>query len=81
MCYASFTALEKIDLDVVAERALEVQLLHGCRRFVGGRVRHRCFAQADLLARLVEPHRQLARLHSAILGAHLLQLLLTQLNT
>ena len=77
---ASFSALIKIDLDVVSESAFEVQLLHCIRGLIRGRVRHGGLAQTDLLASLVESHGQLAGLHVAILAADLLELLLAQLH-
>ena len=79
MCDASFTALIKIDLDVVSESAFEVQLLHCSGGLVRGRVRHGGLAQTDLLASLVESHGQFAGLHGAMLAADLLKLLLAQL--
>jgi len=69
MLDARFSALIKVDLDVVAKCALEVELLHGGASFVRRCVRHSCLAETHFLTHLVEAHGELAGLNSAILAA------------
>ena len=67
---SKLAALIEIDGDVVAERALEVELLERHGGLVRAGVGHCGLAEALALAELVRGGGQLALLHCAKLAAH-----------
>jgi len=76
---SELAALVKVDLDEVAERVLEVELLAGNGGLISRAVRDYGLAKTDLLATAVVAGRELALLHAAVLAANGLELFLGQL--